>query len=95
MDLKKLAESLGENGLSFASPERLLKYLGVTSGSVTPFGLLNDEDHHVKLVIDENLWRHEIVHFHPNVNTATLELSRADMERFLIFLGYPIHLIKI
>lgn len=82
-DLKKLSELLGEPKLSFASDDRLMRYLGVTPGSVTPFGLINDARHEVVVVIDKELWAHDRVSFHPNVNTATLEIARADMERFL------------
>lgn len=82
-NLKKLAEQISTSNLSFASPERLLKYLEVTPGSVTPFGLINDVEKHVLVFIDEDLLKFAKVGFHPNVNTATLELTVEDFKRFL------------
>lgn len=83
LDLKRLTQALEETPLSFASPERLLKYLGLTPGSVSPFGLMNDVNKEVIVVIDNDLMHYEQLSFHPNINTATLELSRADFKKFL------------
>src|SRR3954468_15052790 len=55
IDLKRLGEALGAGRLSFGSPERLQKYLGVEPGSVTPFAVINDTGHQVTLVLDEGL----------------------------------------
>jgi Ala-tRNA(Pro) deacylase len=54
-DLRQVAEQIGDGKLSFASPERLMKYLGVTPGSVSPFGLIHDADRRVRVVIDAEL----------------------------------------
>jgi len=83
IDLKRLNAALGEDRLSFASPERLRRWLGLEPGSVSPFGLVNDETRHVRVVCDEALRASQRLGFHPNVNTATLEISLADFERFL------------
>ncbi|MFA5996048.1 MAG: prolyl-tRNA synthetase associated domain-containing protein [Patescibacteria group bacterium] len=90
LDLKRLTQALGETPLSFASPQRLLKYLGLTPGSVSPFGLINDVNKEVIVVIDNDLWHHEHVNFHPNVNTATLELDREDFKKFLQWSGQKV-----
>jgi Ala-tRNA(Pro) deacylase len=82
-DLRRLAKAIGDDRLSFASPERLAKHLGLTPGSVSPFGLINDADRAVTVIIDADLRRAERVIFHPNVNTASVTLSFADFERFL------------
>ncbi|EKD93406.1 MAG: YbaK/prolyl-tRNA synthetase associated region [uncultured bacterium] len=82
-DLKKIAEAIGESQLGFASPERLMKYLHLTPGSVSPFGLIHDIAHHILVLIDEDLWTHDRLLFHPNQNTSTVELARTDFERFL------------
>jgi Ala-tRNA(Pro) deacylase len=89
-DLKALNRILGEDRLSFASAERLMRYLGLEPGAVSPFGLIHDKDNHVQVVIDEELKRAEAVNFHPNVNTATVGLSFPDFERFLAWSGNPI-----
>lgn len=78
-DLKVLAEKLGSSKLSFASPERLKKYLGVAPGAVTPFGVLNDSCHEVEVVFDQDLAGGNRVGFHPNVNTATIFLPFEKM----------------
>lgn len=83
IDLKRLTALLGEDRLSFASPERLRRWLGLEPGSVSPFGLLNDTAGHVDVICDDSLRSSERLGFHPNINTATLEISRADFERFL------------
>jgi Ala-tRNA(Pro) deacylase len=87
IDLKRLTAALGEDRLSFASPERLRRWLGLEPGSVSPFGLINDESGHVRVVCDEALRTSQSLGFHPNVNTATLEISLADFEKFLASRG--------
>jgi Ala-tRNA(Pro) deacylase len=90
VDLKKLTWRLGEDRLSFASPERLQRFLALSPGAVSPFGLIHDQSHAVKVILDESLRKAEFLSFHPNTNTATLTLSRSDFERFLKFLDYPV-----
>ena len=82
-DLRAVADQIGDGKLSFASPERLQKYLGVTPGSVSPFGLIHDHNHEVRVYLDRELKLAPRISFHPNINTATLVLSFADFERFL------------
>ena len=60
-----------------------MKYLGVQPGSVTPFGLINDTEHHVHVFIDQKLQEAEKVSFHPCINTASLIIKREDLIRFL------------
>ena len=90
LDLRGLAEQLGENGLGFASEDRLMKYLGLTKGSVSPFGLINDEEHEVTYVIDKDLLEYENLGFHPNINTRTVVLRTTDFQTFLEEIGNPI-----
>ena len=82
-DLRMVADQIGDGKLSFASPERLLTYLGVTPGSVSPFGLIHDTDHHVRVFLDKDLKVAARISFHPNINTRTLVLSFADFEKYL------------
>ena len=90
VDLKALRDRLGESGLSFASPERLQQYLGLTPGSVSPFGLINDPARAVSVIVDEGLLAHTQLNFHPNVNTATLTVSREAFQRFLAHVGHSV-----
>jgi Ala-tRNA(Pro) deacylase len=83
VDIDALGAMLGVSGVGFASPERLQRYLGVTPGSVSLLALVNDEALAVELVIDRALWEADAVHAHPLVNTATMVLPHADLERFL------------
>ena len=79
MDIHGLEHQLHQGKLSFASEQRMEKYLGTVPGSVSLFGLINDPDHQVKLYLDKDLRQAERVTFHPNDNTASLEISRDDM----------------
>ena len=82
-DLRAVADQIGDGKLSFASPERLMKHLGLTPGSVSPFGLINDQQHAVRVVLDRDLKAADRLSFHPNINTVTLVVSVADFGRFL------------
>ena len=83
IDLKALGEKLGAGKLSFGSPDRLLRYLGVLPGAVTPFGIINDKDRKVKVVLDRDLMGMSPVNAHPLVNTMTTALSPQDLVKFL------------
>ncbi len=82
-DLKNLAAKLGSSRLSFASEERLQKHLGLTKGSVSPLGLLNEGSGAVELVFDRDLLSKPLVGVHPNDNTATVYLSFDDLREML------------
>jgi Ala-tRNA(Pro) deacylase len=88
-DLRQVADQIGDGKLSFASPERLMKYLGLNPGSVSPFGLLNDPARHVRVFLDADLTQAQRISFHPNENTATLVLAFGDFERFLLAVEHP------
>lgn len=94
-DLRGIADQIGDGKLSFGSPERLMSHLGVTPGSVSPFGLIHDRDHGVRVAIDRSLKTADRVSFHPNVNTITLTLRREDFERFLADCGNPIQYVTV
>lgn len=83
IDLTPLSKRMGQSRFSFASPERLKKYLGLEAGSVSPFGLINDTKREVEVLIDSDLKDVEFINFHPNVNTATLTISFSDFRKFL------------
>jgi Ala-tRNA(Pro) deacylase len=86
-DLRAVAHQIGDGKLSFASAERLVKYLGVTPGSVSPFGLIHDHDRHVRVYLDRELKQAARISFHPNINTATFVVAYRDFERFLASCG--------
>ncbi len=90
-DLAALADVFGAGKLGFASPERLLQCLGLTPGSVSPFGLINDPARQVTVAIDAAIRDAARVAFHPNINTATLVLSGSDFQRYLASVGHDVH----
>src|SRR4051794_21142722 len=89
-DLRAVADQIGDGKLSFASPERMMTHLGLTPGSVSPFGLINDRDHAVRVVLDRDFQQSARLAFHPNINTATFTVSRADFTKFLDACGNPV-----
>lgn len=95
VDLKSLSEQIGSTSLSFASEERLYKYLNLTSGSVGIFGLINDDEKHVEVLIDKYLAMSNTISFHPNVNTATISIAYKDFEKFLNWCENEIHYVQI
>jgi Ala-tRNA(Pro) deacylase len=88
VDLKRLGEVLGAGRLSFGSPERLRKHLGVEPGSVTPFALINDTARQVTLVLDRGLADGGPVNAHPLTNTMTTAIAFADLSRFFAATGH-------
>ncbi|HYM22589.1 MAG TPA: prolyl-tRNA synthetase associated domain-containing protein [Vicinamibacterales bacterium] len=94
-DLRKVADQIGDGKLSFGSPERLLKHLGLTPGSVSPFGLINDTTHGVRVVLDRDLKSAQRLSFHPNINTATLTVAAPDFQRFLDASGNPVQYVDV
>lgn len=94
VDMRALAEKIGSTKLSFASNERMEKYLGLMPGSVSPLGILNDESNTVLMVFDEELKGEERLGIHPNDNTATLFLRFADVEELIKAHGNRIIFVK-
>ena len=82
-----LEHRLRQGKLSFASPERMMRYLGLEPGSVSPFGLINDAEHHVHLFLDRNLLYCPSLSFHPNDCRATVVIARTEFERYLARVG--------
>lgn len=89
IDLKTLHQKLGSGRLSFGSAELLGEVLGLTPGSVSTFGVINDTQSRVTVVLDEGLMRFERINLHPLVNTATTGISRDGLISFLSSCGHP------
>ena len=94
-DLRELVKAIGDDRFSFGSPERLMAKMGLTPGSVSPFGLLHPESRDIQVIIDEDLRGAEGLMFHPNINTATLTISFADLQKFLAWRGNQVRYIRV
>ncbi|MBX9801848.1 MAG: prolyl-tRNA synthetase associated domain-containing protein [Caulobacteraceae bacterium] len=87
VDLKRAPRTIGSDRLSFGNEALMYETLGLTPGSVTALGLINDANRRVTFVLDKALWDADIVNFHPLTNTATTALTQADFRRFLTLIG--------
>ena len=81
--------------MSFASPQRLARYLELEPGSVSVLGIINDEENHVRVFIDREILDEEYVNFHPNINTVTLTIPAEGFRKFLQSQGNEIKFIEI
>ena len=90
-----LEQRLKQGKLTFGSEQRLMKYLGLTPGSVSPFGLVHDTNKQVHVFLDENFKKAEKISFHPNLNTASLVISYPDFIKYLCFQGNTYEYVKL
>ena len=93
--IKDLESRLKQGKISFASEQRLSKYLSLTPGSVTPFGLINDVENHVHVFLDENLKKSEKISFHPNINSASIVVSFEDFTKYMNWVGNSYEFIEL
>jgi Ala-tRNA(Pro) deacylase len=94
-DLRQLVKVIGDDRLSFGSADRLMAQLGVTPGSVSPFGLLHDASGSVRVIVDQDLRAAGRLIFHPNINTASVTIAVADFERFLASRANAVRWVKL
>jgi len=95
MDIKNFGKSIEVSNLSFASEERLQKYLGVSSGAVSVFGVINNEENDVEVFIDEAMMKHAMINCHPNDNTATVNFATEGLKKFLEQCGNSVKYVNI
>ena len=89
VDLKSLHHKLGANRFSFGSAALMEELLGVSPGAVTAFGVINDTQARVNVVLDAGLMRHAVINCHPLVNTMTTSVAREGLVKFLEATGHP------
>ncbi len=87
LNIRNLEQRLKQGKLTFASSKRLMKYLSLTPGSVSPLALINDKEKQVHVFLDENLKHAQTISFHPCINTASIVIKYADFMRFLNYCG--------
>ena len=90
-----LEQRLKQGKLSFASEQRMERYLGLKPGSVSPFGLINDTENHVHLFLDKNLLNYPSLSFHPNDNRATVVISQEMFAKYLAAVGNTFEYIEL
>lgn len=95
IDLNDLKNKINSRRLSFASEIDLEKYLKLKKGSVTPLGVLNDVERKVKIIIDEDILKEEIVGVHPNDNDATVFMKTKDLIRIIELNGNLVEYAKV
>ncbi len=88
VDLKILAKALGAGRFSFASETRMMQYLGIRPGSVSPFALINDKTGAVRFAIDYVLTQTEVIYLHPLVNTRTTTIATSDLLAYCAHTGH-------
>jgi Ala-tRNA(Pro) deacylase len=95
LNIRDLEQRLKQGKLTFASPQRMMKYLGLEPGSVSPMGLIHDNENHVHLFIDSNLQKAERISFHPNLNTASLVVPFSGFMKYLDSVGNSYEFIEL
>jgi Ala-tRNA(Pro) deacylase len=96
VDLKTVHQLVGgASKFSFGRPEKLMEYLGVIPGAVTAFGVINDIDRNVTIVLDADLMKNDIINCHPLSNDATTSIGRDDLIRFVEATGHTATVLKV
>ena len=95
LNIKDLEQRLKQGKISFASPQRMERYLGLSGGSVSVFGLINDKENHVHLFLDDGLRSADKISFHPNENNATVVISDQSFIKFLDWSKNPYEFITL
>ena len=91
-----LSKEIGSSRLSFAKPEYMEEYLDITPGSVSVLGLMNDHDHHVQLLMDEDVLKGEYFGCHPCINTSSLRIRTSDlMEKIIPAMDHPARIVTL
>lgn len=94
-DLKFLANIFGVSKLSFGSPDLLMEKMWLEPWSVSPFGLINNNDNDIEVYIDTEIYTAELVNFHPNINTASLSLTHEMFQKYLEIIPHEIHTLSL
>lgn len=88
INMKELRHKIGSHGLSFGKPDLLMQVLGVAPGSVTPFSLINDKNHQVRVILDQSMMQESLINYHPLSNEMTTALSPVGLRQFITACGH-------
>lgn len=95
LDMDLFKDIVGEKKVKMASENSLMEKMKLPAGTVSPFGLLNNEDHDIKFFMDKEIVYEEIMTFHPNTNDKTLFLKTKDLFKYLDNIGYEVNIIEL
>lgn len=95
LDMDRFKDIVGEKKVKMASENSLMEKMKLPAGTVSPFGLLNNEDHDIKFFMDKEIADEEIMTFHPNTNEKTLFLKTKDLYKYLDNIGYEVNIIEL
>ncbi|MDU5342376.1 MAG: prolyl-tRNA synthetase associated domain-containing protein [Anaerococcus sp.] len=95
LDMDRFKDIVGEKKVKMASENSLMEKMKLPAGTVSPFGLLNNEDHDIKFFMDKEIADEEIMTFHPNTNDKTLFLKTKDLYKYLDNIGYEVNFIEL
>ena len=95
VDTKALAKTINSTRLSFNSSEKLMELMQLTPGTVGPFGLLNNEEKNIKVLLDEEIVQAKRISFHPNNNAKTVVISYEGLIKYLEYVGNSFNVIKL
>ncbi|MBU8910588.1 MAG: prolyl-tRNA synthetase associated domain-containing protein [Desulfobacterales bacterium] len=93
--IKEVAKKIGAKSPSFGKPDLLAEVLGVIPGAVTPFAVINDKNHAVKVILDEEMMKNELLNFHPLENTATTTITSKDLVKFMEHCNQEVEIIRL
>lgn len=95
VDLKAAPAKIGSKRLTFGKPDLLMEILGVEPGSVTPFGLINDKENRVNVILDAAMMQHDVLNYHPLVNAATTSIRAPDLVKFIESCGHTPRIVAV
>ena len=93
--IKEVEKKIDTKGLTFGKPELLAEVLGVIPGAVTPLAVINAKNHDLRVILDEEMMEHELLNFHPIVNTATTTLASKDLLKFMEHCNQGVEIIRL
>jgi len=95
VDLKALRKIVGAKNLSFGKAELLIETLGIEPGSVTPFSLINDKTHKVRVLLDSLMMEEALLNFHPLINDKTTQIASKDLLHFIKACGHESKIVSL
>lgn len=93
--IKEVETKINTKGLTFGKPELLAEVLGVIPGAVTPLAVINAKNYDLRVILDEEMMEHELLNFHPIVNTATTTIAARDLLKFMEHCNQKVEIIRL